>query len=73
MVAREGNGFEILIKKNQIAIKPEDARSNRFIKGDRIDAAISEINIEKRKIVLSIKLLEEIQKIKWQFLSSQVH
>ena len=45
----------------QIAINPEDARSNRFIAGDRIDAAIAEINVEKRKLVLSIKLLEEIQ------------
>ena len=61
LVVREGSNLEILIKKSQIAINPEDARSNRFIPGDRIDAAISEINIEKRKLVLSIKLLEEIQ------------
>ena len=61
LVAREGSGLQILIKKNQIAINPEDARSNRFIAGDRIDAAIAEINVEKRKLVLSIKLLEEIQ------------
>ena len=53
--------FEILIKKSQIAINAEDARSNRFVQGDRIDAAISEINFEKRKISLSIKLLEEMQ------------
>ena len=50
-----------LIKKSQIAINAEDARSNRFISGDRIDAAIAEINFEKRKIQLSIKLLEEMQ------------
>ena len=61
MVAPEGSDLEILIKKSQIAINPEDARSNRFIQGDRIDAAISEINVEKRKIALSIKLLEEMQ------------
>ena len=36
-------------------------RSNRFAQGDRIDAAIAEINQDKRKIVLSIKLLEEMQ------------
>ena len=53
--------MEILIKKSQIAINAEDARSNRFISGDRIDAAIAEINFEKRKIQLSIKLLEEMQ------------
>ena len=61
IVKPEGSGIEILIKKNQIAINAEDARSNRFIPGDRIDAAISELDIEKRKIALSIKLLEEIQ------------
>ena len=61
LVVPEGIDFEILIKKNQIAINAEDARANRFIQGDRIDAAISEINFEKRKISLSIKLLEEIQ------------
>ncbi len=61
LVTPEGSDFEILIKKNQIAINAEDARSNRFIAGDRIDAAVSEINVEKRKLILSIKLLEEIQ------------
>ena len=61
IVKPEGSGIEILIKKNQIAINAEDARSNRFIPGDRIDAAISELDIEKRKISLSIKLLEEMQ------------
>ena len=60
-VTPEEESYEILIKKNQIAIKAEDARSNRFVSGDRIDAAISEINFEKRKVSLSIKLLEEIQ------------
>ncbi len=61
LVSPEGSNFEILIKKNAIAINPEDARSNRFVPGDRIDAAISEIRLDQRKIVLSIKLLEEIQ------------
>ena len=60
-VTPEESDLEILIKKSQIAINAEDARSNRFIAGDRIDAAISEINFEKRKIQLSIKLLEEMQ------------
>ena len=61
IVSPEKSNVEILIKKNQIAINSEDARSNRFIPGDRIDAAISEINFDKRKIQLSIKLLEEMQ------------
>ena len=61
LVSPEGSDLEILIKKNQIAINVEDARTNRFIPGDRIDAAIAELNFDKRKISLSIKLLEEIQ------------
>ena len=61
IVSPEESDLEILIKKSQIAINAEDARSNRFIAGDRIDAAISEINFDKRKIQLSIKLLEEMQ------------
>ena len=35
--------------------------SSRFVGGERIDAAISELNMEKRKASLSIKLLEELQ------------
>tara|TARA_B100001540_G_scaffold279092_1_gene267679 strand:- start:1227 stop:2951 length:1725 start_codon:yes stop_codon:yes gene_type:complete len=61
LVSPEGTNLETLIKKNQIAINAEDARSNRFIPGDRIDAAIAKINFEKRQISLSIKLLEEMQ------------
>jgi len=60
-VTPENNNTEIFIKKSQIAINSEDARSNRFIAGDRIDAAISELNFERKKIGLSIKLLEEMQ------------
>ena len=29
--------------------------------GERIDAAIADLNFEKRKVILSIKLLEELQ------------
>ena len=61
LVSPEGSDLEILIKKSQIAINAEDARSNRFIQGDRIDAAIAEISFDKRKITLSIKLLEQMQ------------
>ncbi len=61
LVSPDESELELLIKKNAIAINAEDARSNRFVAGDRIDAAISELNYEKRKITLSIKLLEEIQ------------
>ena len=41
-----------------------DARPSRFVGGERIDAAISEINFDKRKVSLSIKLLEEIMNAK---------
>ena len=53
--------FSILIKKNQLAKEPENQRPNRFVKGDKIDAIITELDKEKRKVILSIKALEEKQ------------
>ena len=50
-----------LIKKNHIAINPADARTSRFTGGERIDCAIQDLSHEKRKVTLSIKLLEELQ------------
>ena len=61
MVRPEGCDMDFLIKKNQIAINAADARPSRFVGGERIDAAVSEINMGKRKVTLSIKLLEELQ------------
>ena len=61
MVMPEGSKIELHIKKSQIAINASDARPNRFIKGDRIDSAIQELDLKKRKVNLSIKLLEELQ------------
>ena len=61
IVKPEECDLEFLIKKSQIAINTADARPARFVGGERIDAAISELDIEKRKASLSIKLLEEIQ------------
>ena len=55
------NHLNLLIKKSQIAVSSSDARPSRFVGGERIDAAISDLNIEKRKVTLSIKLLEELQ------------
>ena len=60
MVKPEGSDFEVFIKKNQIAIQSEDARSERFTISDRVDAAITSISIEKRQVTLSIKRVEEI-------------
>ncbi len=61
IVKPEDSDLNILIKKSQIAINSADARPSRFVGGERIDAAISEIDLEKRKVNLSIKLLEELQ------------
>ena len=60
-VKPEGCELEFLIKKSNIAVNASDARPSRFVGGERIDAAISEIHFEKRKVSLSIKLLEELQ------------
>ena len=51
--------FVILIKKAQLAKEQADARSSRFAKGDKIDTMITELDISKRKVSLSIKALEE--------------
>ncbi len=61
IVKPEGSDINLSIKKSQIAINSADARPSRFVGGERIDAAISEIDLEKRKVNLSIKLLEELQ------------
>ena len=61
IVKPEGCDLEFLIKKSQIAVNVADARPSRFVGGERIDVAIAELNIEKRKVGLSIKLLEELQ------------
>ena len=57
-----GCEMDFYIKKSQIAINSADARPSRFTGGEKIDCAISEMNLEKRKVILSIKLLEEIEK-----------
>ena len=62
IVRPEGCEMDFNIKKSQIAISSADARPTRFTGGERIDCAISEFDFEKRKVALSIKLLEEIQK-----------
>ncbi len=61
-VKPEGSDMSLTIKKSQIAINTADARPSRFTEGDRIDCAISDLDIEKRKVTLSIKLLEENEK-----------
>ena len=62
VVQPEGCEMNVSIKKSQIAVNASDARPTRFVGGERVDSAIAELNFEKRKVSLSIKLLEEIQK-----------
>ena len=61
LVRPEGCKLDFVIKKSQIAISAVDARPSRFVGSERIDAAIAELNMEKRKVTLSIKLLEELK------------
>ena len=62
IVRPEGCEMDFNIKKSQIAINTADARPSRFTGGERIDCAIAELDFDKRKVQLSIKLLEEIEK-----------
>ena len=61
-VRPEGCEMDFTIKKSAIAINAADARPARFTGGERIDCAIQELDLDKRKVTLSIKLLEEIER-----------
>ena len=39
----------------------ENQRPSRFVKGDKLDAMITELDKKKRKVALSIKVIEEQQ------------
>ena len=64
LIVRPEGGCEMdfLIKKSNIAINTADTRTSRFTGGERIDCAIADLDLDKRKVTLSIKLLEEIEK-----------
>ena len=62
IVKPEGCNMDFPIKKSNIAINAADTRTSRFTGGERIDCAIADLDFEKRKVSLSIKLLEEIEK-----------
>jgi len=53
--------LSIFIKKNHLAKDLENQRPARFVKGDKLDTMITELDKEKRKVSLSIKKLEENQ------------
>ena len=57
-----GCEMDFQIRKSQIAINPADARPSRFTGGEKIDCAIADLDFGKRKVSLSIKLLEELEK-----------
>ena len=62
VVRPEGCDMDFLVKRSNIAINASDTRTSRFTGGERIDCAIADLDLEKRKVTLSIKLLEEIEK-----------
>jgi small subunit ribosomal protein S1 len=62
MVRPEGCEMDFQIKKSAIAINAADARPSRWTGGEKLDVAIADLDVNKRKVVLSIKLLEEIEK-----------
>ncbi len=62
VVRPEGCEMDFQIKKSAIAINAADARPNRWTGGEKLDCAIADLDTNKRKVSLSIKLLEEIEK-----------
>tara|TARA_B100000900_G_scaffold113819_1_gene95291 strand:- start:1033 stop:2760 length:1728 start_codon:yes stop_codon:yes gene_type:complete len=62
MVRPEGCELDLQIKKSAIAINTGDARPSRWTGGEKLDCAIADLDLDKRKVTLSIKLLEEIEK-----------
>jgi small subunit ribosomal protein S1 len=62
VVRPEGCEMDFQIKKSAIAINAADARPSRWTGGEKLDCAIAELDLDKRKVSLSIKLLEEIEK-----------
>jgi len=61
-VRPENCEMDFQIKKSEIAINAADARPSRWTGGEKVDVAIKDIQKDKRKVVLSIKLLEEIDR-----------
>ena len=61
-VRPEGCEIDFQIKKSEIAINAADARPSRWTGNEKVDVAIKEIQLDKRKVVLSIKFLEEMDR-----------
>jgi small subunit ribosomal protein S1 len=45
----------VMIKKNQLAKESTDARPEIFVPGNALDAMITELDLKKREVVLSVK------------------
>ncbi len=45
----------VMIKKNQLAKESADARPEIFVSGNALDAMITELDLEKREVALSVK------------------
>ena len=45
----------VMIKKNQLAKEAADARPEIFVPGNKIDSMITELDLEKREVTLSVK------------------
>ena len=61
-VRPENCDMDFHIKKTEIAINSADARPSRWTGGEKVDVAIKELQLDKRKVVLSIKYLEELDR-----------
>jgi len=62
IVRPEGCEMDLPIKRSNIALNAPDQRQSRFTGGERIDCAILDLDLDKRKVNLSIKLLEELER-----------
>ena len=58
-VIPEGCEMDFQIKKSEIALNAADARPSRWTGGEKVDVGIKELSMDKRKVTLSIKYLEE--------------
>ena len=45
----------VMIKKNQLAKEAADARPEIFVSGNALDAMITDLDLEKREVPLSVK------------------
>ena len=52
-------GPKTIIKKNELALRKQDARPERWAKNDKLDAQITNLDFSSYKVSLSIKSMEE--------------